>query len=144
MTAGAYGRAETLANPSGISVARVRDAGIIKSGAGKVRLKRREEMPADWDPTKDTNVTVWGCTQHLIRRLMGEGGSEERAAELLAKLNYRADAVKDLAYRLYGICDRKKWADEGYAYNALVASWPALVDRARSIGKSSIQTDLGL
>jgi putative DNA methylase len=144
METGTYGRAETLATSRGIWVAGVRDAGIIESGGGKVRLKRREEMPADWEPGNDTNVTIWGCTQHLVRRLMGEGGSEERAAELLSRLGHRAEAAKDLAYRLYGICERKKWADEGYPYNALVASWPRLIERAKSFAQGLAQTSFGL
>jgi putative DNA methylase len=144
MDTGAYGRAETLATSRGISVSGVRDAGIIESGGGKVRLRRREEMDADWDPAKDKNITVWECTQHLIRRLMGEDGSEDRAARLLAALGHRTDLAKDLAYRLYGICERKKWADEAYSYNALVASWPRLVDRAKNFGQAAEQADLGL
>jgi putative DNA methylase len=31
-----------------------------------------------------------------------------------------------LAYRLYGICERKKWAEEALAYNGLVVSWPEI------------------
>jgi putative DNA methylase len=116
----------------------VRDAGIIQSGGGKVRLKRREEMDGA------SNDTVWGSTQQLIHRLMGDDGSEERAAELLALLGHRAEAAKDLAYRLYGVCERRKWAEEGYAYNALVASWPRLVEQAKHFTTGPAQGNLGL
>jgi putative DNA methylase len=136
MAAGPYGTAETLATARGISVGGVRDAGIVESGGGKVRLKRREEM----DGT--ANGTVWGSTQQLIHQLMD--GSEESAAEALAGLGYRAEAAKDLAYRLYGICERKKWAEEGYAYNALVASWPRLVERAKRLAPGPAQGSLAL
>jgi putative DNA methylase len=34
-----------------------------------------------------------------------------------------ATVAKDLAYRLYLICERKKWAEEALAYNALADSW---------------------
>ena len=34
--------------------------------------------------------------------------------------------VRDLAYRLYAICERKGWAEEAGAYNVLVASWPEI------------------
>lgn len=33
------------------------------------------------------------------------------------------EAARELAYRLYNICDRKGWASEGVAYNSLVISW---------------------
>jgi putative DNA methylase len=139
---GLYGTAEKLANPRGVAVADVRDAGIVESGGGRVRLRSRDEMSADWKPETDPHVTVWACMQHLIRELME--GSEDQAAQLLARLGHRAEATKDLAYRLYGICERKKWADEGYAYNALVASWPRLVERAKSVAQGPAQASLGV
>ena len=86
--------------------------------------------------------TVWGCAQHLIHLLMED--SEEAAAEALAQLGSRAEAAKDLAYRLYGICERKKWAEEGYPYNALVASWPRLVELAKGFNTGPAQGNLGL
>jgi putative DNA methylase len=30
------------------------------------------------------------------------------------------ELTRDLAYRLYGICERKKWAQEALIYNSLV------------------------
>jgi putative DNA methylase len=141
MASGPYGTAEILATARGISVGGVDDAGIVESGGGKVRLKRREEMREGRD---DDNGTVWGATQHLIHRLMGENGSEESAAGVLAGLGHRAEAAKDLAYRLYSICERKKWAEEGYAYNALVASWPRLVERAKTFASGPAQPNLAL
>ena len=36
------------------------------------------------------------------------------------------ETARDLAYRLYSICERKKWADEALAYNSLVIAWPEL------------------
>lgn len=136
MAIGLYGTAETLATARGISVGDVRRAGIVESGGGKVRLKKRDEINGA------AAGTVWGATQHLIHRLMD--GSEEEAAEALALLGHRAEMAKDLAYRLYGICERKKWAEEGLAYNALVASWPRLVERAKNFALGPAQGTLGL
>ena len=121
---GAYGEAETLAKARNVSVSRVAEAGLLESKAGKVRLKKRSELPADWQPDDDTTLTVWECAQHLIRVLEADG--EAAAAALLARLGARADATRDLAYRLYQICERKKWAEEARAYNGLVVAWPEL------------------
>lgn len=139
MTAGAYGRAETLATARGISVGDVRDIGIVESGGGKVRLKRRDELA---NGGSRTNSTVWGSAQYLIYRLMED--SEEAAAETLSQLGHRAEAAKDLAHRLYRICEDKRWAEEGYAYNALGASWPRLVERAKSFATGPAQANLGI
>jgi putative DNA methylase len=47
-----------------------------------------------------------------------------------------AETARDLAYRLYLLCERKKWAEEALAYNGLVIAWPeltklALAERSR-------------
>ena len=60
----------------------------------------------------------------LIRAL--EAGGESGAAELVAKLGSKAEAARELAYRLYTLCERKKRAPEALAYNALVQSWPEI------------------
>lgn len=41
-----------------------------------------------------------------------------------------AEEAKNLAYRLYSICERKNWAQEAYAYNALVVAWPEIQSKA--------------
>ena len=38
--------------------------------------------------------------------------------------------ARDLAYRLYTICERKEWADEALAYNGLVIASPELTKLA--------------
>ncbi|HRX71814.1 MAG: DUF1156 domain-containing protein [Candidatus Competibacteraceae bacterium] len=124
MDEGPYGVAETLATARGVAVRGVQEAGILMAKGGKVRLLRREELPADWNPTNDTCPTVWEAAQHLIRTVQTQG--EAAAGALLPPLGTLADTARDLAYRLYGICERKKWAEEALAYNALVIAWPEL------------------
>jgi len=120
---GEYGRAETLSKAKDTSIDGLARAGILEAKAGKVRLLSRDELPEDWDPTEDKRLTVWEVTQYLIRALDTQG--EEAAAELLRQvgLSY-GEIARDLAYRLYVICERKKWAQEALAYNSLVVAWP--------------------
>lgn len=80
MQSGEYGAAEILATARNVSVDGVKQAGLIESGGGKVRLLPRSNMPADWDPANDLRPTVWEATQHLIRRL--EGGGENRRQQI--------------------------------------------------------------
>ena len=124
MDEGPYGVAETLATARGVAVSGVQEAGILIAKGGKVRLLRREDLPADWNPANDTRPTVWEAAQHLIRTMQTQG--EAAAGALLPQLGTLADTARDLAYRLYGICERKKWAEEALAYNALVIAWPEL------------------
>ena len=124
MDEGPYGMAETLSKAKNTSVAGLSQAGIFSAKGGKVRLLRRDELPEDWDPATDTRRTVWEVTQHLIRALetKGEGG----AAALLRLAGEQGEVARDLAYRLYTTCERKKWAQEALAYNSLVIAWPQI------------------
>lgn len=130
MDEGIYGTAETLSKAKNTSVRGLVDAGIIKSGAGKVRLVKRSELHPDWDPAKDRRLTIWEITQHLIRALEQQG--ESGAASLLRKLGGLGDVARDLAYRLFNLCERKKWAQEALAFNSLVVAWPEIIRLAKS------------
>lgn len=130
---GEYGVAETLSKAKNTSVGGLAEAGILESKRGKVRLLRPEELPADWDPATDPRLTSWEVVHHLIRVL--GGGGESAAADLVAKLGARAETARELAYRLYTICERKKRAAEALAYNGLVQSWPEIVRLAQQGGK---------
>ena len=126
--AGAFGDANNLATAKNTAVSSLETAGIVESGGGKVRLLGRDELPTVWSPASDPRLTVWESTQHLIRALETEG--EDEAARLLASLRQRsaeaAGAARDLAYRLFALCEKKKRADEALSYNGLIVAWPTL------------------
>jgi putative DNA methylase len=130
---GEFGVAETLSKAKNTSVKGLEDAGILKQGRGKVRLLKPSELPEDWDPATDTRLTNWETVHHLIRVL--EAGGESAAAALVAKLGTKAEIARELAYRLYTVCERKKRAAEALSYNALVQSWPEISRLAREGGK---------
>ena len=70
--------------------------------------------------------------------MLGSGG-ESAAAELVASLGANAEVARELAYRLYTLCERKKRAAEALAYNGLVQSWPEITRLAREVGKPKIE-----
>jgi putative DNA methylase len=127
---GEYGVAETLSTAKNTSVAGLVHSGIVESTRGKVRLLRPDELSDDWDPTTDTRLTTWEVVHQLVRALE-MGGGEPAAAALVAKLGANAEVARELAYRLYTICERKKRAPEALSYNALVQSWPEITRLAR-------------
>jgi putative DNA methylase len=129
---GEFGVADVLARAKVTSVDGLVHAGILESRRGKVRLLRPEELPDEWDPATDQRLTHWESVHHLIRVLEADG--EGAAAELLGKLGTRAETARELAYRLYNVCERKKRAQDALRYNALVQSWPELVRLAREAG----------
>ena len=122
---GEYGVAEQLSKSKNTSVAGMVEAGILASKGGKVRLLKPSELPADWDPLTDKRLTNWEMVHHLIRVL--EAQAEEATSELVAKLGAKAEVARELCYRLYTLCERKKRTQEALSYNGLVQSWPEIL-----------------
>jgi putative DNA methylase len=124
MEDGPFGVAETLSKAKNTAINGLVEAGLIAARSGKVRLLKRSDLPADWNPATDKKLRHWEITQHLIRIL--ESNGEQAAAALLRQLGGMAEAARDLAYRLYVLCERKKWTQEALAYNGLVIAWPEI------------------
>ena len=134
---GEYGIAEMLSKAKNTSVAGMVEAGILASKAGKARLLRPEELPPDWDPATDQRLTAWEMVHHLVRAL--EAGGESAAAELAAQLGAKAEAARELCYRLYTLCERKKRTAAALSYNSLVQSWPEINRLAREEQKAEAE-----
>jgi putative DNA methylase len=132
---GEYGLAETLSKAKNTAISGMVHAGILASKGGKVRLLRPAELPAHWNPNTDRHLTAWESVHHLVRVL--EAGGESAASELVTKLGGKAEIARELAYRLYTVCERKKRNQEAFSYNGLVQSWPEITRLARSGGQAS-------
>jgi len=138
---GEYGVAETLSKAKNTSVSGMVDAGIVVSKGGKVRILKPEELPEDWDPSKDQRLTAWEIVHQMVRALEADG--EKAGANLMKKIGSRAEIGRDLAYRLYTICERKKWAKEALSYNGLVQSWPEILRLSQDAAKGvSVQSEM--
>ncbi|MBI4322291.1 MAG: DUF1156 domain-containing protein [Chloroflexi bacterium] len=127
---GRYGDADTLSRAKGTSVDGMRDAGVVESGGGVVRLRRWSEYAAGWDPKTDTRNPVWETLHHLVRALKQEG--DAGAGRLLASVQAQAEATRQLAYRLYTLCERQGWAEDARGYNELITSWAGIEAAAGS------------
>jgi putative DNA methylase len=140
---GAYGEADVLARAKNTSVAGMAEAGVLAQRAGKVRLLRRDELPADWDPANDARMTTWEATHHLVARLETQG--EPAAAALLQRLGGGfGERAKELAYRLYMLCERKGWPSDAVGYNALVVAWPEIARQVAGTPEAEAQQALEL
>ena len=126
---GEYGVAETLSKAKNTSVGGLVEAGILVSKGGKVRLLKSDELPGDWNPVTDSRLTAWETVHHLVHTL--ESGGESAAAGLTAALGGTAETARELCYRLYILCERKKRAAEALSYNGLVQSWPEIARLAQ-------------
>jgi putative DNA methylase len=137
---GRFGEADVLARAKGTSVDGVAAAGVLASGRGAVRLLRYAEYPADWSPENDTRTPVWEAMHHLIRAL--QHGGESASGVLLAKMPARTEAIRQLAYRLYTLCERQGKAEEARAYNELITSWEAIETASHAVGHVDTQIEL--
>lgn len=137
---GRFGEADTLARAKGTSVDGVRRAGVLESGRGVVRLLKWSEYPVDWDPSADPRNPVWETLHHLIRSIkhQGEGG----AGRLLAAVRSKGEAARQLAYRLYTMCERKNWAEDARVYNEIITSWSGIEAAAGTASTEPVQGKL--
>jgi putative DNA methylase len=134
---GQFGIADTLARAKGTSVENIVHAGVLEAESGKVRLLRWPEYPSEYDPSKDTNMPVWESCHHLIRALNQQG--ESAAGELLSKMMDKTEPIRQLAYYLYTLNERKNNAEEARYYNELITSWHAIVASATEAAPLSEQ-----
>ena len=137
---GDYGVAETLSKAKNTSVDGLVEAGILVSKGGRVRLLKPDELAGDWNPATDPRLTAWETVHHLVHTL--ESGGERAAAELTAALGATAETARELCYRLYTLCERKKRAAEALSYNALVQSWPEITRLAQERQSTAKQATL--
>jgi|WetSurSiteA1Bulk_404760.scaffolds.fasta_scaffold00140_5 putative DNA methylase len=137
-SAGPFGEADTLTRAKGTTVDGVKRSGVIESGSGKVKLMKWEDYPGDWDPKTDHRMPVWEACHHLIRALNQKGETE--AGLLLARMPEKGEQIRQLAYHLYTLCERKKWAEEARAYNELITSWHGIVSASHETGHRGEQT----
>lgn len=121
-----YGEAEILATAKSTSIPMMASHGILYAKAGIVHLLDRTELPEQVDSSERC---IWMLTQQLTQA-MAKGGIEACAKILADMFGSNGERAKDLAYRLYTIAERKNWANEAYAYNALVVAWPDIQARA--------------
>jgi putative DNA methylase len=135
-----FGEADKLARAKATSVEGLDEAGVVFSGRGKVRLRKWSDYPDDWDPRTDKRLPIWEGLHQLIRIFKKDG--ESGAGKVLAALQSKSEAIRQLAYRLYTLCERKGWAEHARAYNELVTAWSAIESSAATEPKRDEQLKL--
>ena len=134
---GAFGVAETLSKAKAVSIDHLQQNGILDSKGGRVCLLSPDRLEREWDPQKDKEkglLSTWKIAHQILRLYYVDQAGDKATARLLDKVGKQHEpAIKDLAYRLYNICERKKWAREAQSYNALAQGLPEAVKLADSL-----------
>src|SRR5260370_24062725 len=143
---GPYGMAETLSKAKNTAVAGLERAGVLKSGGGKVRLLAVGDLAADYDPTQDDRVSEWEILLHLAKHLREQGA--DAAAQLMAasRLVVDLDAVRELAYLLFSVAEKRGWAEIALLFHGPGTSWSDLAEASRQqpAAGAHVQGQVGL
>lgn len=136
---GAFGDANSLANARNTTVDVMDRDGILTSRAGKVQLIKPADLSWDYDPVADLHVSNWEALHHLIKVVERDGiapaGDFLHAALSRTDGAVDADLIKELAHLLFRVAEGNGWTKDALSFNSLVASWPEILDVARSAKK---------
>jgi putative DNA methylase len=117
------GEADVLARATNTSIDGLVRGGVFKAVAGIARLLGPEDVRDDWDPTTDVRTSAWEAALHLAKRLDERGVDDAAALMRLVGQRMDLDTVKELAYYLYSVCERKGWTQTALLFNGLGTSW---------------------
>lgn len=150
---GPFGSAETLSKGIDTSVEGLERAGVLVSRAGKVKLRSVPDIPDFYDPREDERTSEWEICLHLAKQLSVNGA--DAAAALMAACRevpgIDLDDVRELAYLLYSIAEKKGWAETALLFNNLGTSWTDIGDASRKVtagagvggGQGELQLEFG-
>ena len=130
---GPFGIADVLARGVNTSVAGLERASVLRSRAGKVKLQAVTDLPVSYDLGADDRTSEWEICLHLAKRLADGGADEATALMSTARRAGNIDLtdVRELAYLLYSIAEKKGWAETALLFNNLGTSWTDIEDGAR-------------
>jgi putative DNA methylase len=132
---GLFGTAETLSKGIDTSIPGLERGGVLRSRAGKVKLLSVGELPVDYDPSTDNRTSEWEICMHLAKQLQ-DRGTDAAAALMAAARNVPGidlDDVRELAYLLFSIAEKKNWAETALIFNNLGTSWTDIEDASRKV-----------
>lgn len=125
------GEADVLTRATNTTVSMLERGGIFRAAAGKARLLEPSEMSEGWHPADDKEISVWEVAVRLGHALLTEGTDQASVWMREAASRVDLDAVKELSYLMYSVCERKGWTDSAMLFNALGTSWSDIAGAAR-------------
>lgn len=136
-----YGTAETLASAVNTSVAGLARSGAVEAGGGKVKLLAPDELPSNYRPDLDNVVTLWEVTLQAATALTREGEGIDTAGTVIALADGRIDrhAVKELAFLVFSLAEKRKDSATAQLLNALATSWPEITAAAERFTRNPPQ-----
>lgn len=139
-----YGEAETLAGAFNTSVSKLDRSGAVAAKGGEVRLLTTSELHKTYRPDRDEHIILWEVAVHLVKALDESGLAE--AGRILNGASSRLDveAVKELAYLVFSMAEKRSMVQVAGMFNVLVTSWPEVTAAAKAHASTTEQTMLAL
>jgi putative DNA methylase len=140
---GRFGDADNLARARNTSVDTMDRDEILTSRAGNVQLIKPSDLSWNYDVLKDLHTSNWEALHHLIKVLERDGiapaGSFLQYALIRPDGAVDGDLVKELAHLLFRIAEGNGWTKDALSFNALVTSWPEIMDAASGAKEATPQ-----
>ena len=128
----ASGDADVLSRALNTSVTALERGGVFRAAAGRARLLEPAHMTSGWDPSADKAICIWEVTLRIAYALQTDGSNRASAWMRESATRVDLDAVKELSYLLYAICEKKGWTESAMLFNGLGTSWSDLHAAART------------
>jgi len=128
----ASGEADLLTRAMNTTVAMLERGGIFRAAAGKSRLLEPTQMSEGWNPADDKAISVWEVSVRLGHALLTAGTDQAALWMREASSRVDLDAVKELAYLMYSVCEKNGWTESAMLFNALGTSWSDVAGAARA------------
>jgi len=126
------GEAETLASAYNTSLAGLDRSGSVFARGGEVRLLTSSELPDGYRPDRDDHISLWEVTMHLVKALDERGLGEAGRILHGAAERVEVENVKELAYLVFSLAEKRSMAQVAGGFNALVTSWPEVTAAAKA------------
>ncbi|REK81281.1 DUF1156 domain-containing protein [Rhodococcus erythropolis] len=142
---GKFGDADSLARARNTSVEVMDRNQILSSRAGNVQLLSPVSLADEYDVLADAHISSWEALHHLIKVLDSEGieaaGGFLRSALSRPDGAVDGDLIKELGHLLFRIAEASGWTKDALNFNAVVTSWPEIVDVSRASVDEAIRQE---
>jgi putative DNA methylase len=126
------GEAIKLAQSYDLTERGLRDSGVLITTGGNARLRARGEIPDDWRPSRDQNLTVWELAQALNRSL-NDGGGVAEAGSLLAEARGLGSSTYSLVGQLFALAETRRMSEEARGWGKLSEAWDSIEAAAERV-----------
>lgn len=133
------GDADTLSRAVNTSISVLERGGIFKTAGGKARLLEASEMSANWNPSEDKMISVWEVAIRIGHALQKNGVDVASRWMQQASSKIEIDSVKELAYLLFSISEKKSWTESAVIFNGLASTWSELQISSTQDSKNSFK-----